>query len=48
MHLRSIESVIFLYFYYILDALLATAATNGSVVTWNLNSSHKQGLLFKY
>ncbi|GIY55612.1 hypothetical protein CDAR_409361 [Caerostris darwini] len=28
------------------DAVLATAATNGSVVTWNLNSSHKQDMKF--
>ncbi|KAG8199533.1 hypothetical protein JTE90_009375 [Oedothorax gibbosus] len=29
------------------DAILATAATNGSVVTWNLNSTHKQDLKFQ-
>lgn len=29
------------------DAVLATAATNGSVVTWNLNSSHKQDMKFQ-
>ncbi|GBN98015.1 GATOR complex protein WDR24 [Araneus ventricosus] len=29
------------------DAVLATAATNGSVVTWNLNSSLKQDMKFQ-